>query len=161
KAGILDLHAVSVGELQLLGLQPANAEKVHVPADLQGKLRVDITEQPEMMRKLFVDTQWQPASFADRSYVSQSELMSNLTRLYLVKTLHWLRESFPPARENILSIKSLQLKIHEGFYDRSEISDERALEIKNELTQSLEHAKLSNDELASINYLMNALGAMY
>ncbi|HWU45045.1 MAG TPA: hypothetical protein VN132_16445, partial [Bdellovibrio sp.] len=66
-----------------------------------------------------------------------------------------------PAKENITSINVLQLKLHEGFYDHEELSDDRVSALEEQLKQALQLAGASGDELKQMKTLFELLSSIY
>lgn len=179
RAGMMDLHEVTFGELKLLGMQPEkisyNGQLVQnrgqlLPGRLEPACKEDFlnqilgdnnNSQIEEYLSYFAELRWSPEARSDFSAIDQSEVMRNLYRFNLLKAVRWLRLELPQSQENIVGIKTMIGKLHTGQYDRNEITPEKAREMGDDLKKYLVNASVSNDELKKVEALMTAISQMY
>lgn len=161
KAGILDLHDLNFGELQMLGLHAANSNAQYLPRDLDAKLRGDLGAQPQFLVNYFKDTQWVPINFGDRPVIEQTALVSNLIRLRLLKALYWLETGFPTSQEHLTAVKTFKLKLREGLYDKEELATDRVAELELELDKAMNIASSSGYEMNDFGILIESLVSYY
>ena len=178
RAGMMDLHDVTFGELKMLGMQPetiqVNGQWVDnvgqfLPTTMNNQCRAEFlrqittkdVSQTEEYLSYFNELRWQPEIKPDRTPIKQSEVMVNLYRLNLLKAVRWLRIEMPLAQENIVGIKTMLSKLHTGQYDPNEITPERAKELSDDLKTYLEAAAVSGDEFKNVEALMTAVSQMY
>lgn len=160
RAGILDLHDITLGELKLLGIHYEDTGADVLPAEIPQDLHRDSNELPPSFQRYFETTK-RPMNATDSESLEGLDVARNLTLLRLLKGLTWLDESLPPARNNLVAIKVFLQQIHEGLYDEDEISRARAAELENELLAALKTAALTPAELDDAVFLAEALVNMY
>lgn len=161
KAGILDLHDITFGELKLLGIQSKNSDSTELPHLLDSNLRVDLSIEDLAFSKYLGLSDWRPTDFSSRGVIAQPDLQSSLYRLRLLKLLSWLELKFPIAAENVSSVKILKNQILDGVYDHDELSKDRIQELNTELDNVTKVAAFTNTDLTQINYLMKVVGGLY
>lgn len=180
RAGLMDLHDVSFGELKLLGMQPETIKDEtgnwvenrgqYLPSTLEASCRADVLSQiqngsdsskVEEYMSYFRELRWSPEVSSDRTPVEQDAVMINLYRLNLLKAVRWLRLELPQSQENIAGIKTMLAKLHTGNYDTNEITPERAKEMAEDLRTYLKAAAVSGDEFRNVEALMTAVSQMY
>jgi hypothetical protein len=182
RAGMMDLHDVTFGELKLLGMQPEMVEVNGSWVENTGQSIIDIAktfENPECTQNFlnqlrshdssqidefvsyFNELKWSPTTREQLTSVPQREVMMNLYRLNLLKAVRWLRLEMPQAQENIMGIKTVLGKLHTGQYETNEISPARAKELSDELRSYLQAAAMSGDEFKRFESLMTAVSQMY
>lgn len=160
KAGVLDLHNLSFGELKLLGLHAAAADPSVLPDELSSEFKKDLTDLPLTFQSYLQKTNWSPVA-SSGAVIEQRSLTQSLIRLRLLKALYWLDQSFPIAKENMTSTKVLMTKLHEGFYDQEDISPERARQLENELVEALKFASSAGTNMREMDYLLGELSIIY
>jgi hypothetical protein len=162
QAGILPLHNLNLGELKLLGLQRSSATQVVLPDDVKTEVKSQFFDNKGILSALFADQSWNPESLQDYASIQQKDLMKYLYQLHLAKSLFWLRNQFPIMKKNLVTLKVFGHKLNEKFlYESSEISDERAAELKNEIQGILNSSFLSAADFASIKELTREIGLFY
>lgn len=159
RAGVLDLHDLTLGDLKFLGIHFENTEARNLPADVPAEVRKDVSDLPSRLGSYFELTRFQEGLETSSQAMEGYHLIRQLIRLRLIKGLSWFGESFPKFSNGIVGLKVQLQKLHEGLAveDREELTPEKLKELKEELQQSLEMTKLTPDDIVKLNSIMDIM----
>lgn len=190
-AGFLGLQDATIAELRLLGLRPMDEtptqrdiNEIRDLANRSGATRgcvgsgatptaqsaaevIDrfFTDQDDLnpeIREMMAEFQWRPRTTAEFvEGVPQSEVMGRLLRLRLLKTVRWLRAEFPVTRDLVNGVLILHSNLALGRFNRAEISQSRAKELMQELTEYRERALMSEGQLRQLEFYFHVVIQAY
>lgn len=159
--GILDLSDVSNGERELIGIKYKNRSD-GAPVSLPSELQIGINEIPNEIKDHFerVEYRLDPSSYRSNP-IRKSEVLENLVKLRLLKSLVWIDKSFLNWEATLVQSFNFLELLQTGRYDQSQLSRERAEELENELKVGLSLSQGSRDELELTIHLLITLGDLY
>jgi hypothetical protein len=154
--GLLDLHDISVGERQLLGLAYQNLK--NRTQSLTEELRTPYESLPDALKSEFSFLTSFSLDLDKATVISEEDLQQRLLKLRLLKTSLWLDENTPVLRATVTSVGNFLELIQNGSYDKEDISFERAQELKAELESALASTQLSRNEIERMIVLIQVVG---
>lgn len=161
RAGILDLHDLTLGEMKLLGVHFLESNQSSLSPNLPPEILSDMEQLPSRLKSYFQITKWEPGLTSSDNTISGHEFIQQLLRLRLLKGLAWFDEMFPNVKSNILSMKITLQKLHDGLYDKEELGPERASELQEELVQAIEYSALTADEITNLTMITELMFNMH
>ncbi len=161
RLGILDLSDVSDGERELIGIKYSNRVDGS-PVTLPEELKIGVSEIPREIKAYFqrVEYRLDPSTYRSNP-ILRSEVVKNLLKLRLLKALVWIDKSFLNWEATLVQSFNFLELLDTGNYDKSQMSIERATELKEELKQGLLLSQDSRDEFDLMVYLLATLGDVY
>ncbi|MDD0852229.1 hypothetical protein HBN50_03930 [Halobacteriovorax sp. GB3] len=164
KLGVLDLSDVNQGELKLLGIQWEESRFQNVDSSLKDKFRMDLNLINEEVKEHFKLYQWSPKNVNDQSnkYIESEKVIQNLIKLKLLKTSIWIDRNLYAWKMTLMSSRTFVEKLRSGLYvNPLEISDERSVELEEELIENLKKASDGHDSILELKALFNHLAGLY
>jgi hypothetical protein len=154
-AGVLPLSNLNLGELKSTGLMPLDADpatamprtcKVEDLRDLQSVDR----EALDLFQRFTYNVS---NASADQNYLEYAAAERQIYAMQLYKILNWLRKEFPVTRENFATLDMFRKKLNQNYIE-DEIPEKRVKELIKKIDDFGNVAKLREEDLRSIQYLM-------
>lgn len=161
RAGVLDLHDLSMGDFKFLGVYFAETKKEDLPVGLGPSFYQDLPEMPKLIQRFAQLTPFQNGLETSDNMIDGQTLIQKLLQLRLLKGLVWFDEIFPKVTMDVVGIKMTLEKLRQGQYSKNEISSQRSKEIQEELIDNLERTKFSSHEISSLAEIFDVLMGMH
>ena len=160
RAGILDLHDMSVAEREVLGVNFIDSPYA-ADCEVSGAGIQSSTPLPREVRELFRTVSWNPSVSITGDFIDGVEVARNLVRLRSLRSSAWLDNAFPHAQTTFLGIRVFLHKLRSGDYDRNDLDPTRAQELIRELEGILASGGNLQTQKNILRLLLEQLGAIY
>jgi hypothetical protein len=116
RAGVLDLHDISFGELQLLGVHYRSSRFQSLPRELEESLKADWAEIPVSVSGQFSIPEFQSTKSAQPDPIRGEEVLSKLLNLRLIKAGLWVDQAIPRLRGSVQGSRVYLERLQAGDY---------------------------------------------
>ena len=161
--GIFDFHNLTIGEQKLIGLLYSKCDSGHLNSNL-SKIAAELRQDLDFVESEIIEKFDLAECPAKTSYlsdiVSYETLRKNFLRLKLARAFYWLERSFPVFDASLKSLRRYHDLISRGEgFSKSDISEEKAAQLKAEIQKAFELSQFSRDELDRYRILTQYLSS--
>lgn len=153
KAGIIDLHNVTATERELIGIKYSNREE-GLRENNQSQELVSINDIPDEIVEFFPTIAMEGARVVQ---TDQRDLIRNLFKLRVIKSVIWIRESLPIWSAVLRQSTEFIEALWQGRYNRDEITSERARQLQAELESALRGNESTRNKVEIMGWLVRNL----
>lgn len=153
KAGILDFQNLNASELGILGLIDSETQIPNYNSSCSSSYQLRGWIDYDKYTNYFPLDQ----NF-NSDEIPSSVLIERLLKIRLFQALSWIDQSLPLVESHTIGAKAFIEKLNLGLYDKEDLDNNRAIELKNTLINELKTIGFINDELDEAKFLIDFLG---